>query len=86
MRLVGHADRLNGTGHRAYNQGLSERRAATVRALMIARGIDGRVIETAAVGDAAQIEPCKAKTRSTADLEECLLPNRRVEIELTATP
>nr|MDQ2735943.1 OmpA family protein [Pseudomonadota bacterium] len=57
VRLVGHADRLNGTGQGAYNYRLSERRAATVRELMITRGIDSHVIETAAVGDAAQIEP-----------------------------
>jgi OOP family OmpA-OmpF porin len=84
VKLVGHADRLNGTGNAAYNQALSERRAKTVRELLIGRGVDGRVIDASAVGDAAQVEPCRAKPRSTAELEECLLPNRRVEVELTA--
>ena len=83
-KLVGHADRLNGTGNAAYNQALSERRAKAVQELLIGRGVDGRLIEVSAVGDAAQVEPCKAGPRSPADLEECLLPNRRVEVELTA--
>lgn len=50
----------------------------------VARGIDARLIEAHAVGDATQVEPCKAKFGSTPDLQECLLPNRRVEVELTA--
>jgi outer membrane protein OmpA-like peptidoglycan-associated protein len=35
VRLVGHADRLNGTGQAAYNQRLSERRVATVRDALV---------------------------------------------------
>jgi outer membrane protein OmpA-like peptidoglycan-associated protein len=84
VRLVGHADRLNGTGDRAYNQALSERRAATVRELLVAHGIDGRSIETSALGDTVPVEACRSAARSVRDLEECLLPNRRVEVELTA--
>ena len=39
--LVGHADRLNGTGQGDYNQRLSERRAATVRAELQRLGLPG---------------------------------------------
>jgi OOP family OmpA-OmpF porin len=84
IRLVGHADRLNGTGDRVYNQALSERRASTVRELVIAHGIDGRLIESSAVGDAMPVESCQAVARSGRNLEECLLLNRRVDVELTA--
>jgi len=84
VKLVGHADRLNGTRDSAYNQRLSEQRAATVRDVLVERGIDARVVETAAMGDAGPVEPCHARSRSKRDLEECLLPNRRVEVVLTA--
>lgn len=85
VRLIGHADRLNGTGNRAYNQRLSEMRAATVRALLVERGIDAATMVVEALGDAGQIAPCTANKGSTAELEECLLPNRRVEVVLTAS-
>jgi len=84
VKLVGHADRLNGTGKSAYNQRLSEQRAETVRALLVERGIDAGAIDVEARGDTGQVEPCSAKPHSTAELEECLLPNRRVEIVVTA--
>ena len=85
VRLVGHADRLNSTGDRAYNQRLSEKRAETVRALLVERGVDTRTIGVEAMGDAGQIAPCAGKKEASAALEECLLPNRRVTIILTAT-
>ena len=82
-RLVGHADRLNGTGSRDYNQRLSEKRAATVRGLLVERGVAAGVIEVSAEGDATQVDRCEGGKRSTAELEECLLPNRRVDVLLT---
>ncbi len=85
VRLVGHADRLNGTGDRGYNQRLSERRAATVRALLVERGIESRTIVVEAVGDAGPVAACSATRGAGAALEECLTPNRRVEVVVTAT-
>ena len=82
VRLVGHADRLNGTGDAAYNRRLSERRAATVRELLVAQGIAPALIETTARGDEGQVESCTGKFESKAALEACLLPNRRVEIRV----
>ena len=82
VHLVGYADRLNGTGDAAYNRRLSERRAATVRELLMAQGIAPALIESTARGDEGQVEGCAGKFASRAALEACLLPNRRVEIRV----
>ena len=82
VRLVGYADRLNGTGDAGYNRRLSERRAATVRELLMAQGIAPALIESTARGDEGQVEGCAGKFASKAALEACLLPNRRVEIRV----
>ena len=89
VKLIGHADRLNGTGKADYNQQLSARRAATVRDHLVARGIAAGLIQTDAKGDSQQVEPCAeqaaSKKSGTPVLQECLLPNRRVEVQLNAT-
>ena len=84
VKVTGRADRLNGNGNGAYTQRLSERRAQTVRDWLVERGIDAKAIKVLAVGDAVAVQPCTKKTRSTKALEECLLPNRRVEVSLIA--
>ncbi len=78
VALVGHADRMQGRGF-DYNQALSERRAETVRALLIGRGIDPARIRYEYRGDTQQVQQCEGVTPRTA-LLECLLPNRRVEV------
>ena len=78
VELVGHADRLQGRGH-DYNQALSERRAQTVRALLVERGIDAGRISYAYRGDTEQVQQCDG-VKPRAALRECLLPNRRVEV------
>ena len=84
--LTGHADRLNSTGDKNYNVKLSEDRVAVVKAYMVAAGVPAGLITTAYKSDGIQIEACtKAKFRTTAELQECLLPNRRVEVALTGT-
>lgn len=80
VELVGHADRLQGRGH-DYNQGLSERRALTVRGLLIERGIDAANISYTYKGDAVQVQLCEG-VKPQAALRECLIPNRRVEVRL----
>jgi outer membrane protein OmpA-like peptidoglycan-associated protein len=85
VRLVGHADRLNGTGDAAYNTRLSERRSLTVRELLVSLGVAQALIDTSALGDRGQIEPCAGRFASKSELEACLLPNRRVEILVQAT-
>jgi OmpA-OmpF porin, OOP family len=86
FKLTGHADRLNSTGMNDYNQRLSERRVTTVQALLVAAGFDAKLMSTAARGDGVQVEPCSfagARVRG-ADLQDCLLPNRRVEVMVEA--
>lgn len=86
VQLTGHADRLNSTGESDYNRRLAERRVATVRQMLIARGIDANLISTSAVGDRQQVQACGAHYKSTPELEECLLPNRRVDMLFVAGP
>ena len=80
VEVIGHADRLDGRGH-AYNQQLSERRAETVRQLLVERGLDTNVIDASFRGDAEQVQSCDG-VRPAAALRECLIPNRRVEVLL----
>ncbi|MEP6906935.1 MAG: OmpA family protein [Pseudoxanthomonas sp.] len=80
VELVGHADRLQGRGH-DYNQGLSERRALTVRELLLARGVDAGKIQFRYLGDTEQVQACDG-VQPQAALRECLIPNRRVEVRL----
>jgi len=80
VELIGHADRLQGRGFE-YNQWLSQQRADTVRALLIARGIDAAIIDESHKGDTEQVQACDG-VRPQAALRECLIPNRRVEVRL----
>jgi OOP family OmpA-OmpF porin len=83
IMTVGHADRF---GSDAYNQKLSERRVATVKAYMVSKGVDqGRIYaegkgETQPVTKAGDCLGAKsAKTIA------CLQPDRRVDIEVIGT-
>jgi outer membrane protein OmpA-like peptidoglycan-associated protein len=84
--LVGHADRLNRTGNAAYNQALSEKRVATVRDELVRLGVDPARISTSARGDGTPVVDCSGRGLSGAALQECLLPNRRVDVQVRATP
>lgn len=84
VQLSGHADRLNSTGQSDYNQRLSEKRVATVKAELARLGLDPKVMATVASGDAQQIQGCEQRFTRPADLQECLLPNRRVEVLIRA--
>jgi OmpA-OmpF porin, OOP family len=84
IKLIGHADRLNSTGDANYNTKLSQDRVETIRAYMVNQGVPANLISTEFKADTVQIEACtKAKFRSNAELQECLLPNRRVEVVLS---
>ncbi len=82
IRLIGHADRLNSTGQRDYNLELSRKRAETVRQFLVDAGLPAAAIRYEFVGDTQQVAQCQGKHRSSFELEECLLPNRRVEVQL----
>ncbi len=83
LALTGHADRLNGTGNKNYNQALSQKRVNTVRDLLAAQGLTVSSVAIDAKGDTDQVKACQAQFKKTSELEECLLPNRRVQVELT---
>ncbi len=86
IKLVGHADRLNSTGDATYNTKLSQDRVETIKSYMTSNGVPASVLSTEFKADSVQIEACtKSKFASTAELQECLLPNRRVEVLVTGT-
>ncbi len=81
--VTGHADRI---GKEAYNQKLSERRAAAVKDYLVSQGIDAKRIETAAKGESEPVVPCSdvkgKESGKNKKLVACLQPNRRVMVEV----
>lgn len=79
----GHTDRI---GSAAYNQKLSEKRADAVKAYLVSKGMDGKIIETLGFGKttpAQGVPKCDDKL-PRAKLIACLEPHRRVTIEIQA--
>jgi len=76
--ISGHTDRL---GSQQYNQKLSEKRAESVKAYLVKKGIDASKIETMGMGKTLQIKSCPDGKNRKA-LIECLAPNRRAVIEI----
>ena len=74
---VGHADRLGGD---AYNMKLSVRRADSVKAYLVSKGIAASRVYTEGKGERQPIKDCKGSGK-TKELVACLEPNRRVESE-----
>lgn len=77
ITLTGYTDRL---GKVQYNQKLSERRSATVRAYLQSKGFKGEVV-THGKGKAEQLVACTG-IKPHAKLIACLQPNRRVVVEV----
>lgn len=73
INVVGHTD---SQGTDAYNQGLSERRAASVKDYLVSKGISGSVISTSGSGESSPVS-----TNKTAEGRQS---NRRVEIGIRA--
>jgi outer membrane protein OmpA-like peptidoglycan-associated protein len=71
VRIDGHTD---AQGSDAYNQALSDRRAASVRAALAAMGVDGSRIEAIGHGETKPL----ADNRTAAGRQQ----NRRVEVTL----
>jgi OOP family OmpA-OmpF porin len=80
---VGHTDRLGGA---AYNQKLSEKRAAAVKEYLVAKGIEANRVYTEGKGKSQPVtgDTCKGNKKTKA-LIDCLQPDRRVDIELIGT-
>lgn len=80
--IVGHTDRI---GSDAYNQGLSERRAAAVKAYLVDRGIDPNRIHSEGKGETQPVTGTQCNGQRGNQLIRCLQPDRRVEIEVIGT-
>ena len=80
---VGHTDRIGGD---AYNQKLSEKRAAAVKEYLVSKGIEANRVYTEGKGEKQPVtgDKCKGNTKSKA-LIDCLQPDRRVDIEVIGT-
>jgi OOP family OmpA-OmpF porin len=74
---VGHADRL---GSDAYNMKLSVRRADSVKAYLVSKGIAASRVYTEGKGERQPVKECKGD-KKTKELIACLEPNRRAELE-----
>lgn len=85
ISVQGHTDRL---GSEAYNQKLSEQRAAAVKHHLVTVGqLNGGKIVAEGRGETQPVtrpEDCRGQQRTPA-LVACLQPDRRVEVEVTGT-
>jgi len=80
---VGHADRFGGD---AYNQKLSEKRAAAVKAYLVSKGIDANRVYAEGKGEKQPVtKPDQCKGPKSKAVVDCLQPDRRVDIEVIGT-
>lgn len=80
---VGHADRF---GSDDYNQRLSERRAAAVKAYLMSKGVDNNRIHTEGRGEKQPVTKAgECDGAKSAKTIACLQPDRRVEVEVVGT-
>ncbi len=80
---VGHTDRF---GSDAYNQKLSEKRAAAVKTYLVSKGIEANRVYTEGKGKKNPVtKPDQCPGAKSKKVIECLQPDRRVDIELIGT-
>lgn len=80
---TGHADRL---GSDAYNQKLSEKRAASVKAYLVSKGVAADRVFAEGKGKTQPVtKPEDCKGPKSKKVIACLQPDRRVDIELIGT-
>src|SRR5574341_1540957 len=84
---IGHADSI---GSDAYNQRLSVRRAESIKAYLVSKGIEANRVYTEGKGEKQPVTGGKCKnmgkeSRNNKKLIDCLQPDRRVEIEVIGT-
>jgi OmpA-OmpF porin, OOP family len=84
---IGHADSI---GSDAYNQRLSIRRAESIKAYLVSKGIEGNRVYTEGKGEKQPVTAGKCKKmgkedRSNRKMVDCLAPDRRVELEVIGT-
>jgi outer membrane protein OmpA-like peptidoglycan-associated protein len=79
----GHTDRI---GSDEYNQGLSERRANTVRDYLVQSGIPAADVRSTGYGESRPVTTLQqCQGQAGAALISCLQPDRRVEVEVSGT-
>lgn len=76
VQVIGHTDRI---GSEAANLALSQRRAQTVRALLIQEGVAADSLKAQGAGESEPLQQC-ADALPKDELVDCLQPNRRVEV------
>ena len=77
---VGHTDRIGGA---AYNQRLSEKRAASVKDYLVSKGIPANRVYTEGKGKTQpKTKPNECRGPKSKKVIACLQPDRRVDIEL----
>jgi OmpA-OmpF porin, OOP family len=83
IMTIGHADRI---GSDSYNQSLSERRVASVKAYMVSKGVEPGRIYTEGKGEKQPVtKPGDCLGAKSAKVIACLQPDRRVDIEVIGT-
>ena len=76
----GHADRI---GSADYNQKLSVRRAESVKAYLVSKGIPGDRIFTEGKGETQPVTGTTCDGKRGQAVRACLEPDRRVEVEVS---
>lgn len=79
VTVIGHTDRIGGADA---NLQLSQQRAETVRALLVADGVPADAIVAVGKGKAQPVTTGCADTLAQGALVDCLAPDRRVEIDV----
>ena len=80
---IGYTDRI---GSKAYNLKLSDRRAETVKAYLVGKGVAAdRILAKGKGKENPVTTPGQCKGHVTRKLIKCLQPDRRVEIEVIGT-
>lgn len=83
LTVIGHADR---TGKADVNQTLSEKRAESVKAYLVSKGINADAIQTAGRGSSEPVTKADdCKKLKGKKLSACLAPDRRIELHGKAT-
>lgn len=80
ITLIGHTDRL---GEKNYNLDLGQKRADTVKKLLVEHGVPASLIQTNSLGHALPITNGCFSIASRDELKKCLQPDRRVTVEIT---
>ena len=78
VNIVGYADMI---GKPSYNKKLSQKRAATVKSYLAAKGLKTKNVVVEGLGEANSLTHCDAKL-PRKELISCLAADRRVEIQL----